>query len=299
MLVALSVPGFVLTKTKLLKAEATKPFTNFLLYVCQPFLVIQSFINANYSKELLANMGFVLLFGFLFLFGFTLLCMLCFKWMKDDVVRRASIGASVFSNCAFMGIPFLQALFPGNPVPILYCTVFTIMFNLLGWTLLVFVITGEKKHVNIKRAILNPPTLALVVALPLFFINVSVPSQVMKPIDFLANMTSPVSMTVLGIRLAGIKFRELFADARLYAVVAAKLVIVPLISLGILLLFSLFLPIDEMTRTTVYIMMAMPTATTVVLFSERYDIDSAYATKATLITSILSFITVPVLLLLL
>ncbi len=298
LLVALALPGYILVKTRLLPQDSSKAFTVFLLYVCQPFLTVQSFIKSEYTPELLKNLGFVVLFAFLFLIGFTLLCALVFKGVRDETARRASIGVAVFSNCAFMGIPFLQALFPSDPTPVLYCNVFVIVFNLLAWTLLVFVITGEKKHISVKRAILNPPTVALVVALPLFFTNAAVPNEIMIPLDFLANMTSPVSMTVLGIRLASVKLKELFIDLRLYFASAVRLVAVPLLSLGVLLLFRLFCPLDVTTVTTLYILMAMPSATIVVLLSERFGSDSSFAAKATLLTSVLSFVTVPVLMLL-
>lgn len=298
LLVALALPGYILVKTKLLPENSAKGFTVFLLYVCQPFLTLKSFIDTPYSREMLKNIGLVVLLSFILLTGLTFLCMLVFGPIKNETVKRASVGCAVFSNCGFMGIPFLQALFPDAPVPVLYCNLFVVMFNLLAWTLLVFVITGEKKHISPLKALLNPPTAALVVALPLFFTNAAVPKEVMIPIDFLANMSAPVSMTVLGIRLAGIRLKELFSGFAVYAVSFARLIAVPLISLGFVMLFSLVCPLDKTVIITLYIIMAMPSATIVVLLSERYGIESAFAAKATLLSSVLSSVTVPVLMLL-
>lgn len=298
MLVALALPGFILVKTRLMPQSSSKAFTVFLLYVCQPFLTIRSFIQAEYTPATLKNIGIVVMFAFVFLIGLTFLCVPIFKRIKEDIARRASIGAAVFGNCAFMGIPFLQALFQSDPLPILYCNVFLIVFNFITWTLLVFILTGDKQHISVKKALLNPSTVSLVVALPLFFTNAAVPNEIMVPVGFLADMTSPVSMTVLGIRLAGIKFKELFIDARLYFASFVKLVAVPLISLGLIVLFRLVCPFDRMVAVTLYIIMAMPSATIVVLLSERYGIDSSFAAKVTLLTSVLSFVSVPVLLLL-
>lgn len=43
-MLAYAIPGYLLVKGKLVKEEATVPFANLLLYVCQPCLTIYLFI---------------------------------------------------------------------------------------------------------------------------------------------------------------------------------------------------------------------------------------------------------------
>ena len=56
---------------------------------------------------------------------------------------------------------------------------------------------------SVKKALINPPTLTLLVALPLFFAGVtmkSMPAEVVKIIGYFGDMTAPMCMIILGMR---------------------------------------------------------------------------------------------------
>ena len=61
---------------------------------------------------------------------------------------------------------------------------------------------------SFKRAFLNPPVIALAVALPLFFTNTRLPASIADPIGLLADMTTPVCMLILGMRFATFPIRD-------------------------------------------------------------------------------------------
>ena len=61
LLVALCVPGFLLTKFKLLKEEHIKGFAVFLMYVCSPALSLYSFQQAQCNADMLKNIGILIL----------------------------------------------------------------------------------------------------------------------------------------------------------------------------------------------------------------------------------------------
>ena len=133
-------------------------------------------------------------------------------------------------NVGFMGIPVVKALFPNNPEMLIYVAIINVSFNVISWTLGVYTITGDKSNVSVRRAFLNPPTVALVAALPLFFFKAYIPAAVFTPIqscaNYLAGMTLPLSMIILGIRLAEIPFGSLFTSPVAYVSAALKLVVV-------------------------------------------------------------------------
>ena len=173
-----------------------------------------------------------------------------------------------------------------------------IAFNAMTWTLGVYAITGEKKRINALKIILNPPTLAVIVALPFFFCNVAVPEQVMTPISYLGDMTLPLSMIILGVRLADMKPIRLINDVKVYVSSFIKLILAPLLSLAVMLLVSLLVPIDRYVMVALYVIAAMPAASSALNFAEMYNGDRETAAACTLMSTILCILTIPVLMLL-
>ena len=212
--------------------------------------------------------------------------------------KRACEACSYLGNVGFMGIPVMQMLFPDNPEMILYTVVYNIAFNAMTWTLGVFAVTGERKFVKPLKVILNPPTIAVIIALPLFFCNVAIPEQVMTPIRYLGDMTLPLSMIILGLRLADMRLISLVNDWKVYMVAFVKLIVSPLLCLGVLILCGLFLPIGRTAVIALYIIAAMPTASSALNFAEMYGGAKETAAAATLMNTILCIATIPILMLL-
>ena len=200
--VVLAVPGYVLRKTKILPDGATGVLAGVLLYVSQPGLMASSFLNKKFDSAMLVNFGWVILFAVVLILLVYFVSKLIFFRCKDEASRRACVACSYLGNVGFMGIPVMQMLFPGNDDLVLYTAVYNIAFNAMTWTLGIYSVTGDKKSVNPLKIILNPPTVATIIVLPLFFCNVAVPEQVVTPVQYLGNMTLPLSMIILGIRLA-------------------------------------------------------------------------------------------------
>ena len=296
--VALAVPGYILRKTKLLPENTAGIFAALLLYVAQPFLMMSSLFNKTFEADMLANFAWVIGFAIVTQLAVYFAAKLIFAKSKDLAAKRACTAASYLGNVGFMGIPVMEMLFPGNSDLILYTVVYNIAFNAMAWTLGVYAITGERKSIRPVKILLNPPTIAVIIALPFFFCNVAIPDEIMTPVNYLGQMTLPLSMIILGIRLADVSPFRLFKDPKVYLVAFVKLVISPLLSLGIVMLVSLAVDIDRYVIIALFIIGAMPSASSTLTFAELYGGDKETAAAATLMNTILCVITVPVLMLL-
>ena len=318
-LVLLIIPGFILVKCKMLKDGATKVFSTFLLFACQPALSFMSFQKSTYSPSIAVNMIIVACMTFIvhfFVIGFVALI---FKNRKNDDRVNVIKYASVFGNCGFMGIPFLQTLFSGIEdgayigEVLVYAGVVIAVFNLLAWTVGIYLITGDKQYISIKKAIINPATLALLIGLPIFIIlkqpiasvDTGIPSinmllqKVMASVNFLSEMVTPIAMTVLGMRLATLKLKELFTFKGMYVSAFMKQIVSPVIAIGVSALVSIFVSDSFLVMScVVFFTMAMPTATNTILFSEQYGKDAVSASKAMLFSTITSVFTIPLVFLL-
>ncbi|MDD7482371.1 MAG: AEC family transporter [Eubacteriales bacterium] len=293
MLVALCLPGFFLTKANVLKEEHIKGFAVFLLYVCSPALSIYSFQQSECNMEILINIGILLLvttFMQVLIMGIGFLINI--KTYKIDGASRVATVAAAFGNVGFFGVPILQALLPDHPEAMVYSAVMSVMMNLIGWTLGMFMMSGDRKHVSVKNFLINPTTLCLLIALPLFFTNTSLPKPVMNFVEFFSKMSTPTAMTVLGMRLAFVKFRDLM-DYRQVVAIFLKLIALPLITFGIMYA----LPVDETLKISTYILSCMPPAAITLNFAELSNTSPKTAANIVVVGSLLVAITLPVLLL--
>lgn len=293
MLVALCLPGFFLTKANVLKEEHIKGFAVFLLYVCSPALSIYSFQQAECNMEILINIGILLLvttFMQVLIMGIGFLINI--KTYKIDGASRVATVAAAFGNVGFFGVPILQALLPDHPEAMVYSAIMSVMMNLIGWTLGMFMMSGDRKHVSVKNFLINPTTLCLLIALPLFFTNTSLPKPVMNFVEFFSKMSTPTAMTVLGMRLAFVKFRDLM-DYRQVVAIFLKLIALPLITFGIMYA----LPVDETLKISTYILSCMPPAAITLNFAELSNTSPKTAANIVVVGSLLVAITLPVLLL--
>jgi predicted permease len=320
MMTALAIPGFLLKKKDMLPEKAVAALVAVLVFVSQPFITISGFMEKKYEPTLLANMGIALLFSLVFHVIVYFVARTVFfaitkrangdaddetkeKARMDAWQNKACTVASFMGNAGFMGLPVMKALFPNNPEMLIYTAVINIGFNIASWTLGVYTITGNKKDMGLKRALCNPPTLALVVGLPLFFFNAYIPVEVFTPVstavNYLADMTLPLSMIILGIRFADLKIKELFTSAKVYLVCFLKLIVSPLICFALMFVTRLIFPaLDAYVIIAVFVIMAMPTAALTLSFAEMYDGDRLTVVKSTVLSTFLSIVTIPLLMLL-
>lgn len=297
-IVVLAIPGYFLRKTKLLPDKAAGVLAVLLLYISQPFLMMSSLFNKTFETSMLKNFAWVILFAVVLQLLVYYSARLIFHGCKEEASKRACVACSYLGNVGFMGIPVMQMLFPGNSDLVLYTVIYNIAFNAMTWTLGVFAITGDRKRINLLKIILNPPTIAVIIALPFFFCNVVIPEQVMTPIEYLGDMTLPLSMIILGVRLADMKLISLVNNVKVYLVAFVKLVLSPLLSLGVLLLVDLIVPLDRFVIIALYVISAMPSASSALNFAEMYEGDRETAAAATLMNTILCILTIPILMML-
>jgi predicted permease len=298
MLIVMALPGYALKKMGKLPKAFEGGLVTLTLYVSLPCLTVASFVKKEYERRMLGDIGAVAVFSVALMLLAFALSGACHAFAKEGPARKACVAAGYMNNCAFMGIPVLRALFPDNLEPVMYAAIFSVPFNIFTWTLLVYSLTGDRRYMSVRNALLNPQTLSVAAALPIFFGNVAIPGPAVQALDYVGDMTTPLSMILLGIKLADIDVRALFGTPLVYVSAAVKLVAVPLASLGAMFLARLALPIGGMAMTSLFLIMAMPSASSTVMFAERFGADSVTASKCVLISSLMCVATIPALALL-
>lgn len=275
--------GYMLYKKKVITAHGSGEIGRLLLHVIMPAAIIKSYIK-DYSREMLA--------GFLVSFGAALFALLLAMLISRLVFRRRSairqFGAA-FSNAGFIGIPLVQMTLGEEAV--FYVASFVAILNILQWTYGVFIMTGDRTQISLKKITTNPIAVSLAIGLLLFFLPVKLPAIVTGVIGTLASMNGPLAMIVLGAYLAQVPLKELFTDRLTYLCAAVRLILIP-----VLTMLCLFLIPEGFgtVRLAVMLAAAAPVGSNVAIFAQIYDKEYTDAVKDVCLSTVLSILTMPV-----
>ena len=296
-LLLIAAPGYILIKRKMLSEDCIPGFSKILLFVCQPCLAIFSFGKLEFSLELLGNLGIfaalIILVHAVMLGGSFLVLK---NKSKEPIYRIITIGTT-FGNCAFFGIPVIEALLPGEaPSLIVYTTVYAVVMNVLGWTVGSAIISHNTKYISLKKIFINPAMIGTLAALLIFIVGIDFPKELDSMIEYTARMATPLSMIVMGMRLGTMDMKKVFTDYRVYLTIAVKQFLMPLIAFGIVMLLP---SLDSGLRQTFFITCACPIASIVLNFSEIVGEGQEAGANLVLVSTICSILTLPVMMFLL
>ncbi len=297
--VALAIPGYILVKIKFLKSEQSGVLSKLLMYVGMPFLIF-----VKVSEDISFNVSFLKLFFFTLGMGVAFVVAMFFATKpltvmeKEEKTRGVMRFASMFANNGFLGIPLAMAVFGDASPVVVILIVFNIVTNLLMYTLGIYLITGDKRMMSVKKAVFNPVLIAFLLGVVCNLISATdhVP-EIGKFSHEFSNIVTPISMTIIGMKMGGVRFLSLFKGWKPYYVSALKLVVFPVIIVGVLFLFRTFA--SELATAEVilgaFISFATPTAGLTSAFADIYDGDTENAVAFTLGSTIFSVVTIPVL----
>ncbi len=292
------LPGFLLCRLRKVRAEHLSSVSVILLYVSGPGLFLNALISLDASPELTKKMGLFLLFAFACEIALMLLLLLLMgrKRRENFSMRMLSI-ASVMGNVGFFGMPVVRALFPSAPEAAVYSCIFNVALNLLAWTVGVFTLTGEKKYISLRAAMLNPAVIAAVTGFILYLFRAKnwLPALLQDGFRTLGAMSTPLCMVILGIRLATMDFKSLFTTPLAWLISAGKLLVFPLFCWLLVLPF----PFDPVFKGSVLILAGTPCASILLGLAEIHQHGRKLAANCALLSTLLSLITIPLLSLLL
>ena len=283
MLIMMSV-GVVLYKMKQIDEKGVAQLSNLALYVATPCVVVQA-LAIDFDATRL-NTGLVVMLFFLVIFAASVVIGR-FGCGKAD---RVGTFAVVFSNSGFVGIPLIQGILGDEYV--FYVTMTMVAGTITFWTYGVYLMSGDKGEVSIKKILLNPNFIAVVIGVILFFAPIQLPYVVEKVLAGMANMNTGRGMVILGATLGASNIGLMVTDTRLYKAIVLRLVVVPLVCIPILML----MPAPFEVRMVMMIIAAAPAASATSMLALKYGADYSYGTGLSIGTTIVSMITMPLVL---
>lgn len=271
-----------------------KSISTAALYLMLPFLAFQTF----YENELNISYLYIVLFCVLLLFGLIVVSFIAGRFTNVPHTKTSAfVLAGAFMNSGNYGVPVILFAFGerGFQYAVIMMVIQSLLMNTVG---LYFAAKGSKNGGTFKDSlakVLKMPVLyGLVAGLVLQVSSLPVPDFVYRAIDLIASASIPTITLVLGMQLAGISKKNVKMK-ELSAVLVIRMVASPLIAYAITILLSL----DSLLSSVLIVLAAMPTAANTTMFAVQFDTEPDLVSFSTLVTTSVSIVSVPFMLMLL
>ena len=292
--------GFAAVRFKILQPTASAPMSALLVNITLPATIFVSVVrpfDPSFLKDALITFG--LGFGLIWLFaGIGFLMAPVFRVPEGR--RGMWVLCCSFSNNGFMGFPVVYAIFgdDGLALAVMLNIAFTALVNVLGAQLVMLDSPKEGKGFSVswKKILINPIHFAVLMGIIFYTLQISVPQAIHAPIQHLANVTTPLSMVVTGMSLAGSKLGDVVKDRDAVSASLMRLIFLPVVTWGILLI----LPIaNALIVGVTLVIMSMPCAAIAVVLGEEHHGCTQLGARAIFLSSLACMATLPLIALLL
>lgn len=201
--------------------------------------------------------------------------------------RRGTIAAVVLGNNGNFGLPIaLLALGEeglGQAVVIMVCAVFTM------WTVGPALFGGDVNLKSVARNIVRLPVIwAMLIAVFFRLVEFVPPVGIATAINMISDASIPLILIALGLQLG--YSERIVINRTVVVAVILRLVIVPLIALGLMWLFGL----RGLVLQSIFLAVSMPSAVNTFLLALEYDRDTEMVASIVAASTMVSMVTISV-----
>ena len=296
------VVGFFCRKIGWIDDLASKRLSTLIIKVGQPMMIIDALVNVEYTNENLIKGLTILGIGFFLHLLMALIAFpLCMPYKNLDE-RKITEFSLIFTNCGFIGLPILGAIF--GDIGKFYGAFYLISFNIFMyiWGLMILGRKRDDIRMTPKKALINFGSVPCVIGVVLYLLrNPALNNPLIGTVADdaflmlfakLASLCLPISVLITGALLATRTPKQLLCSGKIYLFSLFKLILIPALVFVICKLLG-FADDIVMFSTAVT---ALPTASIITMFSETYDISPGYASQTVGVSSMLCLATLPLML---
>ncbi len=282
--------GFYLNKKNILDQETSKKMSTMVVNFTAPLLIISSA-----SQVAGDNQGVIILMllsGLFLYLLFPFISMAAARLVKAPSDCRGVYQCMImFANTAFMGYPVVQALYGESAI--FYTTIFNFGYNVLFYTYAAFLLdkdAGQASKFEPKR-LLSAGFLAGMLAIAIPFSGITLPDLILQPCSFIGNITTPMSMLIIGSNMANYPIHDIFSEKKIYVMAFIRLLVMPVLTA----LYMSFLTDDPLLICMTAMTIGMPVGSMVAMASSKYEKQGRIGSISVVMTTICSMATIPIL----
>ncbi len=299
--------GAVLKRQGILKEEGKDVLTDAVLYFFLPCNIINSF-RMEFQLDILKRFAVVLGISLAVQAVSYALSRVLYNHKKPEIRRMMQYG-TIVSNSGFLGLPIAEAIY--GPEGMMYASVFIIPMRIMMWSagIACFTESPDFKTV-VKKIAVHPCIIAVYIGLGLMLFSgtfsaaygavlgcgipaVPAVAQVAvtaldKAVRSAGGCTTALTMVLIGMMLADVNIGTM-VDRN-----SAQLSFIRLVALPALVLVGCSLcGIDPFLGSVCVLITGMPVGSTSVILAAKYGCDYVFATKAVVLSTLLSMLTIP------
>lgn len=285
--------GFIIVKAKLLKAEDSKILSVIVLYLIIPCVIINAF-QVDYTPQTVKGLLIALAGSVMTQVILLIVVSILGRVFHLNEVEVASI---YYSNSGNLIVPIVTFILGKEWV--LYGCVFMSVQLVFIWTHCKKIISRESTY-DWRKIVLNINMISIAIGIVLFLTKIYLPAIINNTLSAVGSMIGPASMIVTGMLFAGMDFKQIFANKRVYFVSFFRLIIVPVIALFLIKCsqLSTFSSNGNKLMLIVFLAIITPSASTVTQMCQVYGNDSQYASAINVVTTLLAIVTMPLMVML-
>ena len=299
-LLAMMLIGVFVYKKNWIGAQGEGNISKLVVNVLNPFLVVSGVLgdtDAISRDKIVGNLQLVILYYVIaIVFGVLL------AWLLHPPKHLRSIYTlmATFSNLGFMGIPVARSLYGSEGV--VYVSFYILIYNVIVYTYGMSLARRAAREKNgldtaggsdiatsLKR-IVNPGVVAALLALVIFAAGIKIPAPVVSLCNYMGDATIPLSMMMIGVSIAKADLRSYIKDVRMYLFIVLRMVALPIF----IALAMKNLGFDAVVFGVFIIELAMPIGSIIGLFAKECGADDAYCMKGTVLSTLASIFTIPI-----
>ena len=284
--------GYVLVKKNMLSGASLEALSRLVIQIIFPALILSQMLK-NFSFSLYSNWWvFPLVSLGITIFGLVI-GLLLLKLIKLKTHRLQFLSLVGFQNSGYLPLAMVAAIFSGQELNniFIYIFLFLLGFDLVAWSLGIYMLTYAKEAKFKLTNILSPPVIANLLALLLIALGLNkfIPASVFKPLEMVGNCTLPLAMIVVGGNVALVRLNKIDKKT-VFFFLLGKLIILP--ALGICIVLKLGLP--QLFGFLIVMQLAMPSATSLSVIIRHYKKEDTLISQGVFFSHIASLITIPV-----
>ncbi len=280
--------GFYCAKRGIIDGHAKQKLTDLILKITLPCMIFASF-NKPLTPQVLRETAVI----FAVAMGITILSYLGGKLLYNRFPREKKSVlqyTTLVNNSGFLGMPMVSSVYGTDGL--FYASIFIIPNRIAMWTAGISLFTTSNFKESSKNIFLNPCIISVFLGILRQLIGVPLPGFLETAIGDIGDITTPLSMFIIGTMLVDVSLSSMVEPSILY-LAFIRLIALPLVALAALK----GLGMSSMLTGLSLILTGMPAGSTSVLLSVKYGVDADFASRCVVTTTLISLITVPLLML--
>ena len=276
--------GFLIKKIHIIGPQGQKNINDLVIYLILPCNILHAFTQSAADEDF-SNYLAILFISI----GIQIFCVIYGKVMfrKESEDRRKCLQyGTICSNAGFLGNPIAEGVY--GMEGLILASVYLIPQRIMMWSSGLAVFSGSSdKMKTVKKVVTHPCILACVLGILLMITGLPIPPGLDGAVTAVGNCNTAMSKMVIGMILADINFKD-FWDWTVVKYTIHRLVIIP----AVVYIVCSFLPLSKNVLGLCVLLAAMPAGATTSILAEKYQVDSPFATKLVIFSTLLSLPTI-------